>query len=222
MTFSDFILRVRRRSQDLRTINGVIIDNPLHNGIRWGASDIADACNNALDEASRLLSVYDTSPIARQLTENNLIVYEDLTFSSNKSSLDDTVLAVLGLEKTGTDSYYQYIKPTEYQSYKNTISQNVANAFWFTVARNVSTFKKECWITSSDTSLRATLLLDTPEFDLTTADLAKEMPFQGIDDFLECLAEKKLRTWEGYFERVEQLLTEVQLYLGVYKGDGKT
>lgn len=214
MTFSEFMLKVRRRSQDLRTTTGTLITSAKTNGIRWSASDIADVCNGALDEASRLLSIYDTSPIARQLTENNLIAYQDLTFTSSKCNLDNAVLAVIGLEKTGTDQSYDYINPAEYQSRKNSIMSNVVNSFWYTVVRNVTTFAKECWITSTETTLKATLLLDAPEFTTSDTDLVKELPFQGIDDFLECLAEKKLRSQEGHFERVGQLLTEIQIYLG--------
>jgi len=215
MTFGDFILRVRRRSQDLRTSNGQLITAPTGNGIRWGAADIADACNSALDEASRLLSVYDKSPIMRQLTENNLIVFDNLTFSSKICTLDDEILAVIGLEKVGSNQEYIYVEPTRLQSYSSSELSNVAESYWFTVIRNLGTLKKECRITSTETSLRATMLLDTPEFNTTTTDLAKELPYQGIDDFLECIAEKKLRTWEGYHERVNALMAEIQVYLGV-------
>lgn len=215
MTFGDFILRVRRRSQDLRTSDGALITNPIENGIRWGAMDIADACNNALDEASRLLSVYDKSPVMRQLTENNLIVFDNLTFTDKVTTLDKEILAVIGLEKVGSNQEYVYIEPTRLQTYTASELSNVAESYWFTVIRNISTLTKECRITSTETELRATLLLDTPEFNTTTTDLAKELPYQGVDDFLECIAEKKLRTWEGYHERVNALMQEIQVYLGV-------
>lgn len=219
MTFGEFILRVRRRSQDLRTSTGTLITNPVTNGIRWGAADIADACNSALDEASRLLSVYDKSPIMRQLTENNLIVFDTLTFSSKICTLDNEILAVIGLEKVGSNQEYLYVEPTRLQTFTSSELSNIAESYWFTVVRNIGTLRKECRITSTETELRATMLLDTPEFNTTTTDLAKELPYQGIDDFLECIAEKKLRTWEGYHERVNALMQEIQIYLGV--GDSK-
>lgn len=220
MTVSQFILRVRRRSQDLRTLAGSLITSATENGIRWGAADILDACNQALDECSRLISVYDNSPLMRQLTENNLIAFDNLNFTSKTSTLGDGILAVIGLEKVGSDQEYKYIEPMRLQSFTSSELANVVNSFWFTVIRNASTLAKECRITSSESTLRATLLLDTPEYALTELDLAKELPFQGIDDFLECLAEKKLRTWEGHHERVNTLLKEVQIYLGV-STDGK-
>lgn len=219
MTVGQFILRVRRRSQDLRTLAGVLITAPAQDGIRWGASDILDACNQALDEGSRLISIYDKSPLMRQLTENNLIAFDNLTFTSGSSTLDDGVLAVIGLEKVGSHQEYKYVEPTRLQAFTSSELENVVESYWFTVIRDITTFAKQCKITSAETTLRATLLLDTPEYALTEGDLAKEIPFEGIDDFLECLAEKKLRTWEGYHDRVNSLLKEIQIYLGI--SDGK-
>lgn len=221
MTFGQLMLNVRRRSQDLRTINGQLITDNNTDGIRWGVADIVNACNGAFDEVARLLTIYDASPIARQLLTNNLIAYKDLTFSSSKASIDNSVLAIISLDKVGTDQTYFGVTPSEFNLKKNSISSNNTESFWFTLVRNADTFAKECLITSAETSLRAILLLDTPELTSSELDLAKEIPFQGIDDFIECIAEKKLRTQEGNFERVAQLLTEIQIYLGV-KVDGKT
>jgi len=219
MTFGQMLYRLRRRSQDLRLISGgLITDLTTQDGIRWSAQDIADACNDALQDASRLLAVYDKSPVALRIVNNNLLVYDDLSFSSGKAVLANNVLAVLGLEESGKENEYFYIEPERFESYKNSSLTNTVKASaWFTMVYNKSTFQKECWITSSASSLKATLLLNTPVYTLTEADLLKSIPFEGINDFLMCLAEYKLRVEEGNFERVAQLIDMIYLYLGVSK-----
>lgn len=213
MTVGNFILALRRRLQDLRTSAGTIITAADTNGIRWSANDLMDKLNETLDQVSRMLIIYDKSPLVMQLTENQLIIKKSLTFTSRSASLANDEIGVLGFEKDGTQQEYTYIPPMRLRSYEDSPLPSVKNSQYFTVVRDVTTLVKKVLITTSETSLEATILVQPPNFDFT--DLAQEIYFQGIDDFILLVAEKLCRSEEGFYDRVGQIMQEIKVSLGI-------
>lgn len=218
MTFGDLVFRLRRRSQDLRMSNGNLITNLISdNGLRWSASDIISFCNDALNEASNLLWVYPTSPIARRMLQNLLVERDvELTFTQGKCELDYRYIGVIGLYDKTDKLEYESVVPERLETFKDSELYNVKSSRWFTVTKSFTSLKLVVTVNSVPASdkLYGTLATKSPVFGANSQDFAKELPLQGVDDLLETLAELKLRSVEGHFDRVGQLLQILQLYLG--------
>lgn len=222
MTFGNLVYELRRRSQDLRQINGELITNlRTENGIRWSAQDIADFCNKAIEEALNLVTIYPNSAFAARLAQNILVENEvPVTFTNNKAELDYSVIAVMGVYDANDKKEYQYVTPERFNAFTDSGLYNIKNSRWFTVTKSYSNLKLIVTVnTVSTSSLLLTLLKRPPVFTLTEVDFSKELPIQNADELIITLAELKLRSVEGFFERVKQLLDVLRIYLQLNTGD---
>lgn len=205
--------------QDLRTSSGAIITLANQNGLRWSANDLVDKANNAIDETARLLAIFPSSPVARQLLENSLIVKRSLTFTSGISVITtNDVYAIIGLEKTDGTQEYRYESPARFRRIRGSVDDAVKDGHFFTVIRNTTTVaNKEVWISPAlaSGSLEATILLKPAP--LSSANFSHQIYFFGIDDFLLNVALKNCRLEENYLEAAMFHQNEILMKLGVNK-----
>ncbi len=218
MTFGELVYRLRRRSQDLRLSNGELISNLVtDNGLRWSAADIISFCNDALNETANILWAYPDSPISQRLIQNILIQNDvELTFAQNRCELSYQYIGVVGLYDKTNKMEYEFVSPERLQAYADSQLYNVKESRWYTVTKSYTSLKLVITSSYVPTSgkLYATLMSKSPVFGASTEDFAKELPIQGVDDLIETFAELKLRSVEGHFERVQQLIDLLKIYLG--------
>lgn len=221
MTLEKFIIQLRRRSQDLRQVNNQLITSALSDGIVWSANDLLDVANLTMQEVSRLLVIYEASPIAKQLTENNLVIHDEVTFAKNVSIADiaNSVIGVIGLSEVGERvPEYLWVSPARFEAYKNSEDFAIKGKRYYTVLRDADSMEKAIHIMPTPTAdagitLRATLLYQPEAYELTDFDL--DLYFSGIDDFLLDVGERNLRLQLKDTEGAALLQQMIELKLGI-------
>lgn len=223
MTVGSLILQLRRRSQDLRQLsNNQIITSALQNGIVWSANDMIDIVNQIMQEVSRLLVMYEASPIAKQLTENNLVIYDSVSFdyaSGGAADLDNQVLGILGvLDKNTRIPEYLWIPPQRFYAYKNSEEADLNGKKFFTIVRDANTLEKTLRIipapvVNETIAVEIVILYMPSPFILT--DIDSHIYFWGIDDFLVDVGELVMRLQIRDFDMIQVLQERIKIKLGL-------
>ena len=216
MTFGNYILRLRRRLQDFRTVAGVNITTLSQDGARWTTSELVEICNDVFDQVILLLRSNMQSQIYQQLGEDFFIFHTTgTTDSTGKSAMVANALAILTLDVNNKP--YTLIHPAEYVRYKDKgVLPTFAETF-YTVVQNVSTKVRNILIIPEEV-VTFSISAIYSKTDYVIADINQELHLQGINWLLMDMAEKECRDREHNWERSKILDERIKFNLGIKNG----
>jgi len=214
MTFGNFILRLRRRLQDLRQLSdGSPITLINQDGVRWSYLELLEIANYAIDETIRLVEQYSKSQLLRGISQSSYIVQgSGTTTSGGVLALSSNVLDVLGVSD-GTNEYAR-VSPEKYSFYKNAAVEPLKSQYFFTIVFNTSTNVKNLLIIPATGSVALTYQYIYRKTDYGVEQSSTEVFLQGVDDLLIDVAEREARDREHNWARSQILDARIAVKLG--------
>ncbi|MFA4916704.1 MAG: hypothetical protein WC974_08915 [Thermoplasmata archaeon] len=213
MTLLQFILKLRRRLQDLRSLAGATIEDLNADGMRWATQELVDVTNDSLIELTRLVRTYSSLPILKQITDMHTIAKGTLVITSGMSAaLDVTVLTVSELTDASNISY-GYIKPTVYYDYLGDPASPRVGEKFFTMLRETDGSRKIYIMPSASFTANTTYVYAKSNY--LKADAALALGFNGLEDLLLDIAERECRDREHNWNRSQILDNRIAIKLGI-------
>ena len=213
MTFKNYILQLRRRLQDLRTVGGVVISDLTADGVRWTTSELIEVCNDVFDQIVLLLMSHPQSQIYSQLGEGFFIYKTSgTTDSTGLYIMPSTSLAVITLESTTYP--YTRISPVEYSRYVNGEVLPTFDDHFFTVIQDVTNKVRKIMIIPQAV-VTFTMSSIYSKTDYVVGDAAQEIHLRGINWLLKDVAERECRDREHNWERSKILDERIKFNLGI-------
>lgn len=211
MTFSQFILSLRRRLQDLRRNSGQIVSDFSEDGIRWSSDQLIEIANESFLDFARL--AYRTMLLYWEKKESY-----PLDLAQIISSMAVTIVSGVGTVATkflpltafSGDSTAQYVSPDKYNKVVNN-EEGVEGIFY--------TFMQDSTGTKIMVSSDGTYTMYGIEVknDYTLGEGSTTIPYDLFSDMLLDLAEKEAREREGYWDRAAYLEKRILFKLGMAK-----
>lgn len=209
MTFSEFIIQLRYRLQDIRKADTSVITLATDDGIRWSSLVLQTIAKGAITEMLRTLS-------ALKLNEyiNTAIQFQVLPISINVEGgvegLPDAYNKILSIIDEDNNTY-EFISQekfftNEYMSLdeENGIG-NTTNKY-FTVFYNFNNEGSTPIVKTNTTELKSgKAVIKVPLTELYTITNASPLPFVDVDDLLLDIAEKEARNYEVNSPRADAL-----------------
>ena len=213
MTFGNYILRLRARLQDAKTVAGSAITLITQDGSRWSSNELIEIANTAIAETSRLLLLNQISPVGLQLGSDMIIAHgSGATDSAGKLAIPTSVLAILSVE--GTEPY-GYVPPDKFIHTKLFTNPLHENEYLYTVV--ISSDVRYLFILPAEAKT-ITYTYSYVKRDYSSSSTSTEIYLQGIDDLLLDIAEREARDREHNWERSKILDIRIASKMGVKIG----
>lgn len=213
MVFGDFVIKLRKRLQDVRTLAGTSISAFAVDGARWTSDELIEIANFSFEEAIRLINSYTSSPLMRDLGQGYFVAEDGINITNGVADLPNTSLDVLSV-KDDADKDYDKISPIQYREFLDSQIALGEGRYYFTVMQNVVTEKRQILVLPQNTvTLTYSYIFNKIDYDNT--DGTTELHLQGLDGFLLDIAEREARDREHNWDRSKQLDARIAIALGV-------
>lgn len=116
MTFSDLVLKARRRLHDLRDGSGSVITDATKDGIRWTSNELADVCKTGLIELQRNLIALGLKRHINTAAQYQFVTCEIKVGSGfgEVIGLPDGFYDVKRLQTTDASKIYEWMEQDEF------------------------------------------------------------------------------------------------------------
>lgn len=220
MTFGNFVTRLRRRLQDIRTTSGTLIEDITTSGIRWTSEELIEIANMSLTELVRTANVYANSPLMEQIVGSGYFeAHDELTFAGVDLAAPSNTLAITSLTDESTNQAYAYLSPKNFYDLTNELGAPRDEDFFYTVIYDATNTVRKVTLSASLTgNLRYTAIYN--KADYVAADVSAELYIAGMNDLLLDIAEREARDREHNWERSRILDVRIGFKFGVSLGQG--
>jgi len=220
MTFGNFVTKLRRRLQDIRTTSGTLIEDITTAGIRWTSEELIEIANMSLTELVRTANVYAKSPLMEQIVGSGYFEAHDvLTFAGAALAAPSNTLAITSLTDEGTNQPYAYLSPKDFYDLTNELGAPRDEDFFYTVIYDASNTERRVVLSASKTgNLRYTAIYNKADYVAANEDV--ELYIAGMNDLLLDIAEREARDREHNWERSRILDVRIGFKFGVSLGQG--
>lgn len=220
MTFGNFILRLRARLQDRRTMAGAVISSLATSGARWDSTELIEIANQSLNETIR--SIYNfpdkEANLLKQLAQPLVQAKGTVSVVSGSANLPSNILHIVRLIEDGVnnrDREFQWRNPDEFFGLVVDDSSPLDESYIYTVVFDVSSATRKILV--KPTSYTQTVVYSGvySKFNYTSSDTNTEIHIQGMDDFLLDVAERECRDREHNWQRSQILDMRIMTKMGM-------
>jgi len=213
MTLLHFVLKLRRRLQDLRTLTGVVIEDLNSDGMRWASSELVDIVNDAITELTRIIATYSNSPIMKQIADVHTVSKGILSITNGMSlELDSSITAITELINANNEQY-AWIKPATYFDYLSDTSSPRYGEKFFTILKESNGDRRIYLMPSASFVANVTYIYSKTY--IKSVDSDSIVGYNGLEDLLLDLAEREARDREHNWSRSQILDNRIAIKLGV-------
>lgn len=212
MTFSEFVLKSRKRLHDLRTANGAIITDAATDGIRWSSDSLQELCIGALQEMLRTFRALKLDNYIHVEVQTRIVACKIESATGLVIDLPDDYLRVTRIQEPTRSNIYDWKDPETFFSKK-----------WLTAGSTDDEAIEERWLTSvfdTDDKVLKTYVTPIPTSDIEncsaivtlgledfyTLASTEDLPFLGINDLMLDYVEKQARQ-EDHDDQFRQIVT---------------
>lgn len=207
MIFSDLIIALRHRLQDIRKADTTYISDASHNGIKWKSSDLVLICRSAIVEMLRTLSAYKLDNYINtsiMFTKKTCRIYTDGHINNLPAGLVHIYSIEVG--DATNKKIYSYVSPENYISKK--YYDNKSNHFTYFrdwSADNNAPKIKVCTTPAIATEQDCEVVCKTSIADILVLEVNPTLPLVDVDDLILDFCEREARDREFALERSKVL-----------------
>lgn len=215
MTFENYILRIRRRVQDIRTSSKTVISDLTTSGVRWTSAELIEIANQAITDLVRLVNIYSENSMLRQLVGAGYFENKGTIAFSSSDSADapSEILQITSLSKND-GRRFGYKLPKDFFEYVYDDAQPRADNQYFTVAYDIGASKRKVYLSESlNESLDYTGIYSKASYG--AGDGSTSLFLVGLDDVLLDIAERECRDREHNWDRSQILDFRISYKLGI-------
>lgn len=216
MTFSEFVLKSRKRLHDLRGATGTVITDAATDGIRWSSDSLQELCIGALQEMLRTFRALGLTDYIHVEVQTRIVPCK---IEAATGIVKDLPAGYLRLHRIQAVYRTQIYDPKDADTF--------FSKKWRTAGGSSDEGIEECWFTTvfdTDDQELVTHALPVPTADLEncqaiivlglesfyTLASTEELPFLGINDLMLDYVEKQAHQEDHddpYVKLVTQTIT---------------
>ncbi len=221
MTFSELMLKARRRLQDIRDASGVLITDASKDGIRWTSVLLSDVLIEGLHDFSRTLIGLKLTNHYNESAFNRI---QDCTIEKVTGkvvfSVPERIYKVVRLiEVADRTAIYDYVSPDDF--FSNIYRSSYVDEKFFTTVFDDNTKLVEGLVSKiSVDNIAARAINKINLDDLYTIESTVELPFVNINDLILDYIEKVARVIEHNPTQAQVVNQDIQFKLGLLTNEG--
>lgn len=236
MTFSGFMIEARYRLGDVRTPNGVIIDDATIDGIRWSSERLAILCKGAVHEMLRTFRGWVAKDKKIKTPLNNFInnavqtrIVSGLTIESGSGLLQGLTANYYKLHRLQAGDFgiiYDEVDAETFFSKRwrtlpmNELSQCAIDERWFVPISDADgNIQIRTVPMPADDITNVEAIITLPLDALLTVASTIELPFVDINDLLLDFVDKEASIIEHSPEQAKYLFGVINQKLGLIQNE---
>lgn len=213
MTLTEYILKLRRRLQDLRLADKTVITTISQDGVRWSSAELLEIANAAIIKVVRLMQTYPKSDFMQRVADVKPMAYgSGSTNASGVKTLANNEFVVLAVQDT--EGAYGLIPSHLYEQYKLETAEPRSGEKYFAQFYDVATGKQIIRILPQ-AAISITYSYVYIKNDYVVGNASDTIFLFGVDDLLLDAGEMEARDREHNWERSAILDKRIMFALGV-------
>lgn len=226
MTFSDLVLKARRRLHDLRDVAGSVITSASGDGIRWTSDELVDLCQAGLMELQRTLLSLDLERHINTANQYRIIQcsievgggYGEVT------NLPSTFYDIKNLQTTDASKIYTWVNQDEFFGARYLMVEDDGESIEkriFTMVYDSVTKEMKVLVlpipTETIDPVQAIAVISLDE--LYTLDSSEDLPFINMNDLLLDFIEREARRIEHNPQQLKAVNDYINFKLGTLSNE---